>query len=255
MLLTENSIMRIFVLSLLGLFFIVTSVPAQQPGAENLDTVLRGWEKAMTDLRSFVAEVERSTLDKSLGARDDFKGYAMFVKPAPKDAGAKARLELAKASDTKVFEKYICNGAFLYEYAPATSTIRIHDMPRNKKDGYQESFLSFLFGMGAEQAKLRYEMRHVVPEKRDEFYHYILIRPRTDQDKQDFVEARLSLYRNTNLPAQIWYLQANKSEITWNFKNLQLDRQIPDAYFQPDQPKGWRVERVQPKTPVSVNQK
>ncbi|MBI1832259.1 MAG: TIGR03009 domain-containing protein, partial [Planctomycetes bacterium] len=194
--------MRVVAYSLLGVLVASVAVSAQQPGGENLDTVLAGWEKAMTDLRSFVAEVERTTIDKSLGAKDDFKGYAMFVKPAPKDVGAKARLELAKVADAKVFEKYICNGAYLYEYAPATSTVRIHDMPRNKKDGHQESFLSFLFGMGAEQAKTRYDMKHVVPNPPDKFYHYILIRPRTEQDKQDFAEARLSLYRSSNLPAQ-----------------------------------------------------
>jgi hypothetical protein len=47
-------------------------------------------------------------------------------------------------------------------------------------------------------------------------------------------------------------LQPNKNEITWNFKNLQIDRQLDLRYFQPDEPKGWRVERVQPKVPLNV---
>jgi TIGR03009 family protein len=236
-------------------FLAVALSASAQPAQENLDTVLRGWEKAMTDLNTFVAVVERTTLDKALGAKDEFKGYAMFVKPAGKNDGCRARLELAKVSNTKVFEKYICTGTYLYEYAPATSTVRIHDMPSNKKDGVkQESFLSFLFGMGSEQAKARYQMVHVTPNPPDKYYHYILIKPKTDQDKSDFVEARLSLYRSNNLPAQIWYLQPNKNEITWSFKDVQIDRQggIPLQYFQPDEPKGWRVERVQQKAPVNV---
>ena len=244
--------MRVFTYSVLGLLAVALTASAQQPGQENLDTVLVGWEKAMTDLRSFVAEVNRTTLDKALNVQDDYKGYAMFFKGV-NDQGSKARLELAKVKDPKIFEKFICTGPHLYEYAPANSVVRRHDMPKNGKDGMnKDSFLSFLFGMGAQQAKVRYEMLHVVPNPPDKFYHYILIRPRTVQDKHDFVEARLSLFRSNHLPAQIWYLQPNKNEITWNFKNLQIDRQIPANYFEPDQPKGWRVEIVQPKSPVSL---
>ena len=245
--------MRVFACSLIGLLIIAASMSAQPSPAEDLDSVLRGWEKAMTDLKSFVAVVERTTLDKALGAKDDHKGYAMFMKPALKEDGSRARLEMAKVSNTKIFEKYICTGTYLYEYAPANNTIRIHDMPQNKKDGkQQESFLSFLFGMGAEEAKKRYDMVHVAPNPPDKFYHYILIKPKLEQDKSDFIEARLSLFRSNNLPAQIWYLQPNKNEITWNFKDLQINVQIPLNYFQPDEPKGWRTERVQPKAPLNV---
>jgi TIGR03009 family protein len=242
--------MRVFAYAVIGLLAVSLTAPAQQP--ETLDTVLRGWEKAMTDLTSFYSKVERTTLDKALGARDEHKGYAMFVKAANKDDASRARLELTKTTNPKVFEKYICTGVYLYEYAPANNTIRIHDMPRNKKDGVQqESFLSFLFGMSAEDSKKRYHMTHVVPKEPDKFYHYIRIQPRLEQDKSDFLEARLTLFRSNNMPAQIWYLQPNKNEITWTFKDVYIDPKggIPLKYFEPDQPKDWRVERVQPKAP------
>lgn len=249
--------MRIIVFSLLGLLLVAASASAQQ--AENLDTVLRGWEKGMTDLKSFVSEVQRVTEDKALGAKDEHKGYAMFMKPAAKDDGSRARLELAKVGNPKIFERYICTGIYLYEYALANNTIRVHDMPRNKKDGVQqESFLSFLFGMGAEDAKRRYDMKLVYPKDKDgkevidPNYHYIQIVPKLDQDKGDFIQARLSLYRTNNLPAQIWYLQPNKNEITWTFTKLQLNVQIPLTYFQPEDLKGWRTEVVRPKTPEKL---
>jgi hypothetical protein len=57
----------------------------------------------------------------------------------------------------------------------------------------------------------------------------------------------LSLYRANHLPAQIWYHQPNGNEITWNFSKLQIDVNIPLEYFNPDMPKDWRMERVQPK--------
>jgi TIGR03009 family protein len=220
----------------------------QPPEKENLDTVLRGWEKAMTDLQSFVSVVARTPLDKALGARDEHKGYAMFMKPAAKDAGCRARLEMAKVANPKIFEKYVCTGTYLYEYVHANSTVRVHNLPPSNKGGVQqESFLSFLFGMTSEQAKARYHMVHVASNPPDKHYHYILIKPKQEQDKSDFVEARLSLFRSNNLPAQIWYLQPNKNELTWNFKDVQINVQIPLKYFEADLPKDWRVDRVQPK--------
>lgn len=234
---------------MLGVFAIALTASAQGVApVENLDSVLHGWEKSMTDLKSFAAVVERDSLDKALQSRDQYKGYAMFLKAANKGDASRARLELAKINNTKVFEKYICTGTYLYEYAPVNQVVRVHNMPQNKQgEIQQESFLSFLFGMGAAQAKARYQMDHVAPNPPDKHYHYIRIRPKLDQDKSDFSEARLSLYRANNLPAQIWYHQPNGNEITWNFSKLQIDVSIPLEYFNPDMPKGWRMERVQPK--------
>jgi hypothetical protein len=49
-------------------------------------------------------------------------------------------------------------------------------------------------------------------------------------------------------------LQPNKNTVTWSFTELQVDRKggIPLQYFQPDEPKGWRTERVQQKAPSGV---
>lgn len=245
--------MRFFVLSLIGVGAIVSLAAAQGAPQENVDTVLRGWEKAMTDLRSFAAVVDRETLDKALQGKDQFKGYAMFVKAKNKDDGSRAILQLTKTTNAKVFEKYICTGTFLYEFAPATQVVRVHNMPQTKDGAQQESFLSFLFGMGAEQAKARYDMTLVFPKDGpDKNYHYLRIKPKLDQDKRDFNEARLSLYRSNHLPAQIWYHQPNGNEITWNFSKLQVDVEIPATYFEPKLPEGWKVERIQPATPKNV---
>jgi TIGR03009 family protein len=235
---------------LIGVLSLVAFIPAggQPQGQETIASVLAGWEKAMTDLTSFVAVVERVSEDKALGApADKFKGYAMFLKPTAKNDGPRARLEMAKVNNTKIIEKYICTGTYLYEYAHANSVVRVHTMPQNKQVGVQgESFLSFLFGMSAAEAQKRYDMKLVYPAggKPDPNYHYLLVKPKLDHDKSDFAEARLSLYRKNNLPAQIWYLQPNKNQITWTFTQLQINVQIPVKYFEPDLPKDWRVERV-----------
>ncbi len=242
------------VLSLLACAFVVLGQAGAPPvPQENLDGVLAAWEKSMTDLRSFAVEIERTSFDKVLNTRDVFTGHAMFMKATGKNDGSRARLELYKKDNTKIFEKYICTGTFLYEYSPVNNKVRVHNMPQNNKlggkpqDMQQESFLSFLFGMGAAQAKARYEMEIKVPnDATAAYYHYILVKPRTPQDKTDFTEARLSLLRSNKLPAQIWYHQANGNEITWNFSKMQIDVQIPKTYFEPEFPKGWEVQRVMP---------
>ena len=60
--------MRCFLGSIGAVLTITLAAAAQgQPPAENLDGVLRGWEKAMTDLRSFAAaRVIRSGIGPSI---------------------------------------------------------------------------------------------------------------------------------------------------------------------------------------------
>jgi TIGR03009 family protein len=254
--------MRVVASSLILVLAGVIAVSASpQPAKDDLMSALKGWEKAMTDLKSFVAVVDRTSLDKQLNVKDDYKGYAMFVKGTGKDEQSRARLELAKTAKVEVFEKYIYSGTFLYEYVPATKTIRIHEMGKNKQI-MQESLLSFLFGTSAEDALKRYDMKYVIPEDPktkkpapDPHYHYILIRPKTAKDQGDFIEARLSLLRSNHLPAQVWYLQPNKNEITWNFTKMQIDVQIPLTYFQSEDIKGWKSERVPAQQLPPMNKK
>jgi TIGR03009 family protein len=254
------------VVAILALAVPVFAQGAPQPAApkpltpqeENyLDSVLKGWEKSMTELRSFATKVHRASHDKALQAQDTYGGYALFLKANVKDDLSRARLELIKQVPEKkdkknekpadpIFEKYICTGTYLYEYVPANKVVRVHNMPQNGKGKQQESFLSFLFGMGAKEAKDRYEMRPVFSDKPDPHYHYIRVKPKLPQDKNDFSEARLSLLKTNFLPAQIWYLQPNGNEITWNFTEQRIDVDIPLTYFQPDMPNGWTVQRVQP---------
>jgi TIGR03009 family protein len=141
----------------------------------------------------------------------------------------------------------------LYEYVAKENLIRVHKMPDASKGGQQESFLSFLFGMTAAQAKARYQMELIVPKAPDPYYHYIRVQPKLPQDKGDFMEARLSIYKANSLPAQIFYHQPNGKETVWNFTELKVDQpNIPLQYFQPEQPKGWRTEMAQPKAPASL---
>src|SRR4051794_11993196 len=98
--------MRAIACSLTVLLVCALLAPAQPAAKEDLGSVLAGWEKAMTDLKSFVAEAERKTLEKNLGAEDKHTGYAMFMKAANKNESSRARLEMVKTGKAEVFEKY-----------------------------------------------------------------------------------------------------------------------------------------------------
>ena len=173
----------------------------------------------------------------------------MFMKPLSKDDGSRARLELSKVTNTKVFEKYICTGTYLYEYAPATQTIRVHNMPQNKPGVQQESLplLPLRHGGRASQGALRHDTRlSAGRQARCE----LPLPPGHPEDRtgQGGLQLRppVALFRASHLPAQIWYLQPNKSEISWNFTKVQTNVQIPTKYFTPDEIPGWKMECVRP---------
>lgn len=249
--------MRATCVTLAGLLTCAGLALAQQPGgappdnSRKLDQVLAGWEKAMTTLTSFRAACHRTTLDKALGATDVFEGSALFLKGAGAKQPSRASLELFKKGRPEVFDKYVCTGDFLYEYAPASKVIRIHEMPRSRLGQIgDDSFLTLMFGMKAADAKARYTM---IYRGGDKWYHYIQVLPRDPRDKVDFTEARLSLWEKSLLPRQIWYRQPNGNEITWDFPKIETNVRVPlNAFDSPRPPQGWRIERVQPR-PVANN--
>jgi hypothetical protein len=74
----------------------------------------------------------------------------------------------------------------------------------------------------------------------DPNYHYVLIKPKLAEDKSEFREVRLTLLRANNLPRQIWYLQPNGNEITWDFTNVKINTAFNKRLVDPDVT-GWKV--------------
>src|SRR5262245_8433362 len=67
-----------------------TPAPPQAPALDPknpLDYSLMEWEKAMGGLQSFVAEVNRTTLDKTFGSVEASAGWAKYVKGQAGQAG------------------------------------------------------------------------------------------------------------------------------------------------------------------------
>lgn len=214
--------------------------PAQSqtsPPNPRLDALLLNWEQQMTKIQTIVAHCTRTSVDKTFQVAEVYEGTAQYMKPNL------ASLEMRKKDKPQIFEKYICSGTFLYEYAPAEKVIRVHELPPSKPGQVAEdNFLSFLFGMRAEEAKRRYDLKLV---KEDQWYVYIEILARFPADKQDFQRARLVLNSKTFLPRELWFEQPNGNEVKWDIPKLESNLELRRTDFTaPTPPPGWKLIRM-----------
>jgi TIGR03009 family protein len=221
---------------------------AQQPqGAapsaqeQALDRCLLRWEQEMQKVQTLYAILSRIDKDKSFETTQKLTGYAQYMKAGTGPTALNlAMLELHQEGKKDIQEKWICTGTYLYQFAPAQKEIRAHELPKPPPGQVAEdNFLSFLFGMKAEEAKRRYMLNLV---KEDQHYVYVDIYPRVPKDKADFTRAQLVLNRDTFLPRRLWFQHPNGNEVTWDIERLANGARLDRAAFDPPQPPpGWRV--------------
>lgn len=234
---------------------VASALTAQTPPAATsdpkLDEVLQQWEKAMTSIQSLLVHINRTTIDKTYQTTEVFEGTAKYLKSNLPGQPSRASLELVKRGQPQVFEKLICTGTFLYEYAPQTKVIRVHELPPPKAGQVaDDNIFNFVFGMKAADAKQRYHLFLVPPPPNDKWYAYIKIQPRHPADKAEFTEARLVLIASSHLPRQFWYQQPNGNEVTWDFPRLINNADIRATEFvQPPLPAGWQLQRISREQP------
>jgi TIGR03009 family protein len=248
--------MRHYSLALLGLLALAAGAFAQQGAQpppvgtpEQLNERLAGWEKAMIDVRSILAKVSRTDVNKVRGQNTVKSGEVRCLKV---DAGngkvdKLALLYLAEKDDPKSYEKYICTGDLLYSFSPREQTLYVRKLPNKLTD---DSFLGFLFEMKAEALKKRFDMTLVRPD--DPNYVYIDIKPRLEADKAEFERARLVLFRRDFLPAQLWFQEPTTGvHHTWDLSELKINDPGVKAtdFVAPEKPAGWKVEEVKDKQP------
>lgn len=215
--------------------------PASPPAApldpnNRLDVLLMQWEARMKSIQTLKATVTRQRMDQVFKTNDTFLGEAKYMKPNL------AMLELKRKDRPDIFEKYICTGTYLYEYNLSNREIRYQELPPPKAGQVaDDNFLSFVFGMRAEEAKRRYELK-LVGEGQDKYYHYVEILPRFPADRADFQKARLVLTQNTMLPRMLTFIEPNGNQITWDIPfietNIPLDRR---EFEKPTAPKDWKL--------------
>jgi TIGR03009 family protein len=225
--------------------------PAAAPpaaGQDQLTPVLQRWEKEMAAVRTLAAQCVRTEVNKTFGYTEVFTGGARYMKL---EAGGRtanlAVLEMAKKDKPDVYEKFVCTGEFLYQFVPQQKEIRVHAVPQAKPGQVgDDSFLSFLFGMKADEALGRYDI--TIQNPTDPHYFYLLIKPRQAQDKADFQQARLVLNKDTFLPRQLWFEQPTGDHVTWDIPRIQSGANLDRRDFAaPEPPAGWKVVKAPPR--------
>jgi TIGR03009 family protein len=206
-----------------------------------LDDHLNSWETKMREVRSLQATINRSDKNKNFGTTSKYSGIAQYAKSGTgATALNKAALELTQEKKTEFAEKVVCTGTYLYQYLPSQKEIRAYPIAKSKPG--QDSFLGFLFGMKAADAKKQYNMSLY---KVDTYYVYIDVSPKTAAGKADFTRARIVLDKTTYMPRQLWFEEANGNEITWDIPRIQVGAEIDHRAFDtPRTPPGWRLVPV-----------
>src|SRR5215470_7567251 len=126
-------------------------LPKLDPQNNRLDALLVQWEQRMTGVDSIVCKCSREEKSKAAGFKKVYEGEARYLKPNL------VALRMIMPTNNAIWELYVCTGNFLYEYRPQTKTLRIHPVAPQQAN-LQNNFLSFLFGMGAADAKRRYDL-------------------------------------------------------------------------------------------------
>lgn len=233
--------------------------PVLDPARNRVDQLLVRWEAEMKKVQSLSAQCTRLEENKTFKVTDTYQGAARYLKA--NDAGRVTNLAMldmrkvdkqGKPAKPDVWEKFVCTGTLLYQYVPSQKEIRVHQLPPPKSGQVvDDNFLSFLFGMKAEEAKKRYDLKFV---KEDQYYYYIEVFPRFDQDKADFQKARLVLNKDSFLPRQLWFEQPNGDTVTWDVPKLELNAPLNRQEFdRPAVPQGWKQVQA-PAAPRVIRQ-
>jgi TIGR03009 family protein len=219
----------------------------QQPNAEQqkLDTYLLRWEQEMTRVQTLAAQLARTETDPVLQSKRKYVGSAQYMKSGSGPGALNmAILTMYEEGKQDFSEKYVCTGTALYVWHVPTKEVRIHELPKPQPGQVgNDSFLHFLFGMRAADARQRYDLRLL---GEDQNYIYIEVQPRLPQDKADFKVAQIVLFKDTFLPRLLKFQHANGGSITeWDIPVIKSGANVDRRLFdQPDPrtlPAGWKT--------------
>jgi TIGR03009 family protein len=217
--------------------------PSSTPAADTakLNQYLAKWEQEMRKVQTLSALLTRLDKNQVFKTTTKYTGYAQYMKSGSGPTAMNlALMELKQENKTEIAEKLVCTGTYLYAYAVQQKEIRAYELPRPKPGQVaDDNFLSFLFGMKAQDALKKYNIRLA---KEDKWYIYLDVTPKFQADKAEFSRARLVLNKDSYLPRQLWFEQANGNESTWDVPQMNtktpIDRRKFDA---PKPPDGWKL--------------
>jgi TIGR03009 family protein len=219
------------------------------PDQTKLDPYLDRWEKETKNLRTLDIACERTRTSAALGKGeilDVYSGSIKFMKVEDRNGPVVlAAMDLQKrGGKADAFEKIVFSGNFVYVFQPREKQILYYDVtPAKGGKASEDSFMPFLSGMKAADAKKRYEIK--LTKENDDFI-YLEVFPRLQKDKADFVRAQIVFDRKTFLPKRVWYAEANRDTTTFLLTKIEKDKPINRKEFErPELPgKDWKFKKV-----------
>lgn len=210
------------------------------PVNNRLDQLLLQWEQKMQGVQSLFARIKKTETDGIAKTSVESVGYLKFSKPD------RADLYVQRSNNQQVYERFLCTGNNLFEFLPKQKLIRVHALPQRAPGQplVDNSFVGFLAGMGAAEAKRRFEMTLL---KEDEWYAYIEVKPIRPEDKVEFSKARLALLKSTMMPKEMQFVPPDGNPIKWDIQSMDLNSQIAATDFAPPQLKqfpGWQMQQM-----------
>jgi TIGR03009 family protein len=223
------------------------AAPAIQPPPANpeLDGYLNRWEQEMQGFRTLALTLARVDEDKVLRSVSAYDGIAYFMKTG---SGASARnlilLQTSPKGSKELADKFVCSGTYLYYFDRGAREVQARELPRSRPGAMPDDNFLGMFGLRADEAKRRYSL---TLSKADANFIYIEVQPRFPRDKEDFERAQIVLNRKTFMPARLWYRQPNKTEVSWDIVNSQVNGRMDQRWFdKPETPPGWKFRTIAP---------
>ena len=225
------------------------AAPGLPPVDPGLDAHLVAWEKVMGKATNFSAKFEQTKVEATFKKERKYTGSILCMKPNDPKLSLFARMNLANVKDKNDFEAYICNGKSLFHYDWAGKTVT--EIPLAQGNG-DSLMLEFMSGMKAAAVKQRFHLTQFNPA--DKNYVYFDIKPKLQNDQQEFAHIRLAVFGPNvpppfipYLPAQIFRVMPNDDTESWKFSEQAVDvKGIGPEVFQYKAPeeKGWQFKKA-----------
>jgi len=243
------------------------------PSQERIDELLKAWEKRTAGVDSLMTAVTRTDIDPLTKKETIYVGQIAIMKPNLLRFDLTHEDEVGKKDSEKTrLERLYFDSKHIYEFVSNEKLILVHERISKEKAATLDKFirdLRFAFenisvnfpvfavlrGMKADDVKKRFNL--VLQEPKDsnaKWYAYLMIVPKTEDDKQKFVAAQLTLWlKNPNAqgepdltmtPARFWYRKVNGAEVTYLFKNMQPNAKLKPADFTPGDVEGYQRKEV-----------
>jgi len=244
---------------------------AKQQVSPELWQLLNDWAKGSGGITSLYGQHERHVYDTAFEIEKVSNGKFWYESPDKGRIDVAAikitpkMLEERTAPDAKVerkqngmpyelksddSERWLCDGEKVYDINDAQKSAKIAHLPPELRGlNIMNSPLPFLFGMPADKAVGRYNMRIEKDYRPD--YNVVLLsaEPRWRQDKENWKSAQIYLDTKTFLPSAVKLVDAAGTRRTvYKFSDMKVGQRIVDMFKDPWNPRieGYQIHVIQP---------